>query len=324
MPPRKAKPPAHDQPMKAMLLHLGHNMWCDWQDSGRPGGYIVASPRLRFDLSLWRDLARRMADGGLNALVIDLGEGIKYESHPELAVRGSWSPARLKRELDRLRKLGIEPIPKLNFSACHDIWLGPYSRMVSTDIYYGVCKDLIAEVIDLFDRPRFFHLGMDEETAANQKEFQYVVVRQFDLWWNDFYFLVDCVQRGGSRAWIWSDYAWHNPKSFYAKMPREVLQSNWFYGDVFSLKNIAVKTYIDLEKHRYDQVPTGSNHNESPPRHVNFQRTVRYCTRHIAPKRLLGFLHAPWRPTVEVYRRRITTAVEQASAALARWNGKRP
>ena len=66
-----------------------------------------------------------------------------------------------------LRALGIEPLPKLNFSTCHDAWLGPYSRMVSTPAYYDVCRDLIDEVAELFGGPRFFHLGMDEETAQH-------------------------------------------------------------------------------------------------------------------------------------------------------------
>ncbi|MBQ1229154.1 MAG: uracil permease, partial [Firmicutes bacterium] len=39
--------------------------------------------------------------------------------------------------------MGITIIPKLNFSTNHDVWLGEYSRMVSTSIYYGVCRDLI-------------------------------------------------------------------------------------------------------------------------------------------------------------------------------------
>jgi hypothetical protein len=43
-----------------------------------------------------------------------------YPSHPELAVKGSWSPEKMKSELARLRALGLEPIPKRNFSASHD------------------------------------------------------------------------------------------------------------------------------------------------------------------------------------------------------------
>lgn len=308
------------EPIKALLLHLGMNMWWDRDVPGAASRseYKSVRPYLRFDTKVWNELVRQMVDAGLNMLVIDLGEGVKYESHPELAVRGSWTTKRLERELGKLRELGLEPIPKLNFSACHDAWLGPYARMVSTDTYYGVCRDLIAEVIDLFDTPRLFHLGMDEETCQHQRQYEYVVVRQYDLWWKDLLFLVEQVERAGSRAWVWSDYVWHHPDEFFKKMPRSVLQSNWYYGTGFSRKEFRVQAYLDLEKHRYDQVPTGSNWAND----VNFERTVRFCSRHISPKRLLGFLQTAWQPTVQRKRPIHLEAIEQAGRALAKWEAR--
>lgn len=92
--------------------------------------------------------------------------------------------------------MGFEVIPKLNFSTTHDTWLGEYALMVSTSVYYRVCKELIDEVCELF-QPRFLHLGMDEEVYENQKDYDYVVIRQNDLWWKDFYYLVDCVEQHG-------------------------------------------------------------------------------------------------------------------------------
>jgi hypothetical protein len=254
----------------------------------------VYQPYLRCDTTVWRDLTQRMAEAGVNQLVIDVGDGVKYASHPEISVRRAWSPARLRRELDRLRGLGIEPIPKLNFATTHDAWLGPYARCVSTDTYYGVCRDVIAEVAALFDRPRFFHLGMDEETAQHQRFHRYAVIRQFDLWWHDLYFYIDEVEKAGSRAWVWSDYVWHNPQAFFRKMPKSVLQSNWYYGKSFSRKLGYVQAYLDLARRGYDQVPTGSNWTFPE----NFGRTVSFCRKHIPAKRLLGFMTAPWYPTL--------------------------
>ena len=165
----------------AYLLHLSYNMWSD-RDVPERREHYSAKPYLRLDISLWNDILRRMADVGMNMVLIDLGDGVKYESHPEIAVRDAWTVNRLKDELSKIREMGLEPIPKLNFSACHDAWLGPYSRCVSTDTYYEVCRDLISEVIEIFDKPRFFHLGMDEETARHQRYYNYVMVRQYDLW----------------------------------------------------------------------------------------------------------------------------------------------
>jgi len=296
-----------------LLLHLGYNMWCDWDNPSRSRNHTNASASLRFDDLLWNDLLEQMAGGGLNLLVIDLGEGVRYDSHPELAVEGSWSTGRLKRELARVRALGIEPIPKMNFSATHDAWLGKYSRCLSTERYYAVCSELIAEAIDLFDQPRLFHLGMDEETAKHQRDYEYAVIRQNDLWWKDFYFYVNQVERGHARPWIWSDYVWHHPKVFFERMPRSVVQSNWYYDENFDLTEgkDAIGAYLELQRHGYDQIPTGSNWTND----VNFGRTVDFAREHIDTERLLGFLHAPWRPTLEEYRGHHEAAIQQVAAA---------
>ena len=307
------KRPNGSQVIWANLIHLSTNMWAD-RKSPEWGGdleYLAAQPYLRFDIEFWHELIPKMAEAGINMVVLDLGDGVKYESHPEIAVKDAWTVSTLKKELYRLRGVGIEPIPKMNFSATHDVWLGPYSRQVSTDAYYAVCRDLIAEVIALFEKPRFFHLGMDEETAAHQRLYEYVVIRQHDLWWRDFLYLVEQVEKAGSRAWIWSDYVWEHPDVFKKKMPKSVLQSNWYYGESFSRKLNYVKAYLDLEEHGYDQVPTGSNW--STP--TNFEKTAAFARNNIAPERLKGFLQTTWKPTLPQFRERHLQAIEQVARA---------
>ena len=309
---------ARDEMIWGYLMHLGYNMWCDREmpDSDKP--YLTARPFLRFDENLWNDLIERWADAGVNMVVIDLGEGVQYESHPEISVKDSWATEHLQEELAKLRGKGLEPIPKLNFSTAHDAWLGEYSRCVSTERYYTVCREVIAEVIALFERPRFFHLGMDEETAEHQRNHAMAVMRQHELWWHDLNLLVEAVEEGGSRAWIWSDYVWRHPETFYKNMPHTVLQSNWYYGDVFNEEVDYVKAYLGLEKHGYDQVPTGSNWSHDD----NFEKTVAYCGEHIASELLKGFLQAPWHPTVEDYRDHHLAATEQVKRARAAWENR--
>ncbi len=295
----------------ADLVHLSYNMWMDRETPEMYYPHHTALPYLRFDSGLWDDMLKAMAAGGLNMVVIDLGDAIKYESHPEIAVEGAWSVDKLKQELAKCRALGIEPIPKLNFSACHDAWMGQYSRMLSTPVYYDVCRNLISEVIDIFDRPRLFHLGMDEETASHQEHHAYVVIRQYDLWWHDLYFYIEQVEKANVRPWVWSDYIWNHPEAFYSKMPKTVLQSNWYYSEEFDLNDTYVKAYLDLEEHGYDQVPTGSNH--STP--MNFEGTVKFSKEHIAPQRLLGFLQTQWRVNLEEMRQRHLDAIDQVAKA---------
>src|SRR6266487_3377655 len=83
----------------ANLLHLSYNMWGDWDNPSMKGKYWAAKPYLRFDESLWNDLLEVMQKRGFNMIVIDLGDGIEYSSHPEIAVKNAWSHDKLKSEL---------------------------------------------------------------------------------------------------------------------------------------------------------------------------------------------------------------------------------
>lgn len=275
--------------------------------------------------SLWNDAIARMSTQGVNMVVINLDDSVLWDSHPEISLRNSWTPKRLREELEKIRKLGIEPIPMLNFSSTHDAWLGKYSRMLSTQKYYEVCKNLIAEASDLFDNPRFFHFGMDEETPSYQNHFDYTAVRQNDLWWGDLYFYMGEVMKRGIRPWVWSDYVWNHPEKFFKMMPKSVIQSNWYYGENFDFKKMDknhqtyIKTYIDLEKEGYDQIPTGSNDQNNPK---SIGNTVNFCRKSIDDKRLLGFLQTLWMPTIEKYRSPILQAIDLVGDARKNFEQK--
>ena len=295
----------------ANLLHLSYNMWCDWENAEKFSGYNNIRPYLRFEDEFWDELLQRSAASGLNMIVIDLGDGVRYGSHPEIAVKNAWTTDRLKAELLKCRRFGLEPIPKLNFSTCHDAWLGPYARMTSTLTYYQVCRDLIHEVIDLFDGPRFFHLGMDEENVGLQRRYEYVVIRQYDLWWRDLKFLTDAVESKGSRPWIWSDYVWDHNQEFYARMPTTTLQSNWHYKTDWTADAPRVKEYAALDRAGYDQIPTVSNWYDA----AAIELGIEHCRKNVSAARLKGFLLTPWRPTLAETRAKHVEAIEAFAAA---------
>ena len=312
----------------AALFHMGTNMWCD-QLPTQWGPYkgdelklVCQADHVRFDEKVWRSLTARMVQAGMNMVVIDLGEAIQYPSHKELWVKGSWEIDRFRKELARLRAMGLEPIPKMNFSAGHDVWLKQYERMLSTPTYYQVCADLIRDVAEIFDHPRFLHLGYDEETAGHQRRYLYCAVRQGDLWWHDFNFFVRETTKNGMRPWIWSDYCWNHKDEFLQKMSKDVLQSNWYYGREFDLAKLRaakrpvayVETYDILDKAGFDQIPTGSNWSCDE----NFANTVDYCRRVCAPERLKGFLMAPWFFTLPDWEKKDIEAIAQVEAVIRR------
>lgn len=314
------------------LVHLGMNEWHEtnyqqaWTNLRDPvlakavAAQSIAADHVRFDENVWRRISGKLLSSGVNQVVIDLGEAVQYPSHPELAVRGAWSSDKLRTELSRLRTMGIEPIPKLNFSATHDIWLGEYQRMLSTRQYYAVVADLIADVSEIFDSPRFFHLGLDEETSDFQLlGQQMVVVRQGDLWWHDLMFYVREVERHGSRAWMWSDYLRHHERSdFLKRMPKSVVQSPWWYlGELDPEKNVPAKALIALAELGYDVVPCSSTCygcQDALPRLVEF------CKARFDKSRILGFQMAPWTQMSDVFERRWAESADQVALARTRWN----
>ena len=289
------------------LLHLGKNMWGD-----TPRAYGPPQTSLGLDVTVWNEVTEKMSRAGLNMIVIDLGEGVRYQSHPELAIEGSWSTDRLREELVRLRSLGLEPIPKLNFSSCHDIWLGEYSRMVSTPEYYKVCSDLIEEVCALFDGPRFFHLGYDEENYNNQATYDFVVIRQGELWWHDFLFFCDEVSKHHSRPWIWADYAADHEEEFMKRTPKSVVLSNWYYGTNFGPDTKVVQFFKKFDEAGFDQIPCGSNWSND----TNFRQLVSYCGQTVSEERLLGYLHAPWHSTTKGSRQKLLDSVDQVEEMI--------
>ena len=296
---------------RAVLLHMGMNMWGEWRAPGEPKveGKRYTRDEIYFSEDIWKRTIDHAKKRGFNMVVMDLGEFLEYPSHPELAVKGSWSADRMRAEVRRLRSMGLEPIPKLNFSATHHMWLKEYSRMLSTKPYYKVCADVIKDVAEIFEAPRFFHLGFDEEKVENQRKRLVVCVRQNELWWHDLLWFVMGVERLGSRAWIFSDYGWHHPE-FIEKCPKSVLLSNWYYNedavgydidkmtDWFKPK---LRLFADLDKAGFDQVPCPSNWLSSKLKASGRKdnsdcagEVVKYCRANIAPERLKGFMMASW------------------------------
>lgn len=274
----------------SFYLYLSNHMW-------KP---VPDDEKNETDVALWDEMIDFIAERGYNMVVIDVGDGIKFESHPEISAPDAWDKDFLKKKLDEMRAKGIEPIPKLNFSACHCVWMKQYRYMISTPTYYKVCADLIAEVCEAFGYPRFFHLGLDEEVIQHQKAQHVAIIRQGEHWWHDAFFLFGECEKHGARPWVWSDYYWHNPDLFKKNMPKSVLQSNWYYGS-FTKDNvpenrlISINTYIELDRLGFEQVPTPSTW--SMPNGINQQQTLDFCRQNVSPELLKGYMTVPWART---------------------------
>ena len=272
---------------------------------------------MRCDETVFRDVVDFLPSCGINTLVIDIGEGVQYDTHPELAVPGAWSKEKLRQEVCRIRAMGLEPVPKLNFSSYHDTWLREYAWMKGTAKYYEVAKDLINEVCELFAPVKYFHLGMDEESVPNHRKGM-TIIRCNDLWYHDLYMYVEHVEKHGARPWLWGSYYRDNKDTFAQKMPKDcVLIDSAFERLVPRAENgryphEGFNALIERSRMGYDQL---------------LDCSVWACKQNIAQilllardeglfdEHLLGLLATPWAQTSEVDRYNLMDMAHRAKYA---------
>ena len=315
---------AMKEKMWCLLVHLSDNQWVD-------NDIYPNKKPIIFDDTLWTYILEKSVDTGINTIVLDVGDGVIFDSYPEIAAKGAWTKERVKTELKRCRDLGITLIPKLNFATTHDHWLGEYSRMISTKPYYEVVKALIEETYELFEKPEYFHIGMDEEDELHVRNFQYALYRQGELYWHDLEYIVNCVKSLGATPWMWADPLFDKteeyPKHF---EPDEILLSPWYYNsfrkehytpiesraeyvtyynegnyakmgikyveeDPF-LVNVREKA-IPLSKKGYKYVPCASVFNRC---NYNHDDLLEYFRDNAEDSSIVGYMSAPWIPTARV------------------------
>jgi len=214
---------------KGLLIHVSHYdpKWCDDKAVERP-----------FDVEVALDIVDAMGDVGMNTLVVDVADGVKYRSHPELRRHYSVPLRDLGRLADAAHRRDIDVVPKLNFAKSgrnlHDTWMHPYSDArrwtQGLDRYYAVAADCIAELVDAMHPTRFFHVGMDED--HHRSHAQYVdAVRT----------LRKIVKRHRLRTVVWNDSC-HFRRTMLAQvhadkcrdaedhLPRDVVHVLWDYA----------------------------------------------------------------------------------------------
>lgn len=191
------------------------------------------STKLIFDESLWNDLMEKSYEKGFNTIFVDVHEGLQYGSHPELSVEGAWTRQKMRKEIKRLKEMGLTLCPKLNFSACHDFWLREYRKIRSTKEYYRVCRDLITELCDLFKDSPYFHIGMDEEDYNHVAKEELAFYRQGKQLWFDMQYLLDCVRDCGKTPIIWGDAIMYKYEEFKNNIsPEDLIVMHYYYHGV--------------------------------------------------------------------------------------------
>lgn len=210
-------------PVRAFLLHVTHYdpVWVKRKRREKP-----------MDVALALELVDAMAETGLNTLVVDCADGVKYKTHPELARHYTIAMGAFRRIVSRARKHGIDVVPKLNFArSCihhHNKWFMPHTKMFDTEQYWRTAFELIDELIGECGPKRYFHIGMDEDHNRSYSQYVEAIGR-----------LREGLKKRGLRAVMWKDaQTWadaqiHREKSDFAedRIPRDVVQVPWCYRE---------------------------------------------------------------------------------------------
>jgi hypothetical protein len=159
-----------------------------------PGVRIVDYPQLAFrgihicifpntELAAVRQAILVAARFKYNAVVIETWASLASARHPETAYEGAYTPAQLRPLIELGKALGMEMIPMLNSwghasgmratSSQHVVLdrfprFGPlyeedgWAFCLANPAIYDQLFDRYAELIELFGKPKYFHLGLDE------------------------------------------------------------------------------------------------------------------------------------------------------------------
>jgi len=217
--------------VRALLVHITHYdpKWVPEKDQEE-----------RFSLKLGLDIVEQMSEVGFNTLVVDIGDGVRYESHPELQRPYSAPMADLRALSQGARDHGISFVPKLNFAKSgrnlHDMWMKPHwdlRNFVSRrKEYFEVATDLIDELVEICQPSDYFHIGMDEDHH-----------RSLDQFVGDIKQLRKIISEHGLRTVMWNDTCYENRnviaqvhadkcRAAEPRLPKDIVQVLWDYDIV--------------------------------------------------------------------------------------------
>ena len=140
---------SEDRPeIRGFLLHVTHYdpVWCKQKDDEKP-----------FDLATALAVVEAAAESGLNMLVIDCADGVRYRTHPELERHYTVPMETLREVLAKASALKLELVPKLNFAQSHhhrhNDWFRPHNGLFDSDEYWRIAFELVDELVEEFKPP---------------------------------------------------------------------------------------------------------------------------------------------------------------------------
>lgn len=194
----------------------------------------------------------------MNSLLLEC-DYIQWKSAPKLAVDFSMSQDDLKKDIAYARDHFMEVSPLVQ-SLGHGEWMftngqnrdlaedpdHPYAYCASNPKTYDFITKIYDEAVDLFDHPRYFHIGHDEVTGLGQfpNDAQCKKKSVGDLFVGDVLKIHDHLKKKGARVMMWGDMllapgespdATNAPTKEEARrrrdlLPKDIIFADWHYA----------------------------------------------------------------------------------------------
>lgn len=197
-------------------MHLSHYdpAWIKRMDYCKP-----------YDPQMARAVMRKAAEEGMNVLIVDVEDVVKFKSHPQLHRPYSVPLNTYRTLVKEAQAMGLTVVPKLNFARgddMHNAWMHPFDELADINKYCSHAIQLILELTEGLNI-RYFHIGMDEDDR--DAETFAVTIKAIH----------DELARRHIRTLIWADverrFARHQKfMTAYPVLPRDIILMPWGYA----------------------------------------------------------------------------------------------
>ena len=206
---------------RGFLIHMTHY---------DPAWNKLKDQEERYDKETALDAASAAARAGMNLLIVDVKDAVVYRRLPELRRRYSVPMDELVEIAERAKELGLEVVPKMNFSLSpqhrHSQWFEPHQSSPPSRDFWRRGLAAVDEVVDAV-KPRIVHVGMDEDDTRSPEEYREDLLR-----------LHRELDRRGLRMAMWADvcHRWRAQQRWkeipaIQSLPRDVILMPWHYGE---------------------------------------------------------------------------------------------
>ncbi|MBT4820990.1 MAG: family 20 glycosylhydrolase, partial [Lentisphaerae bacterium] len=185
----------------------------DWPDMALRGMHLQMA--YRPEETVARDTIEVMAKLGLNMVGLEVGARFEYLSHPECSRRPWWTREQVRRLVALSKARGIMPIPCLNaighadrapqvFMIREEDWQKRVMDLTHPD-FYPTFLALLDELLDVFEKPPYVHVGTDEFSLALPRLCKLKGGKPHELYADFANRVTSHLKAKGARPVFWSD-----------------------------------------------------------------------------------------------------------------------